>query len=114
MASALRLLCRPSLSDACQHARDSAVASSFGWRDVALEPRRIWAVSLADMARLLIVHHSPTHTVQALTDAVVAGANDDAIEGVDVVVRAALEATRRRRARRPTATCSGRPRTSAT
>jgi multimeric flavodoxin WrbA len=41
---------------------------------------------------LLIVHHSPTPTVQALTDQVVAGANDDAIEGVDVVVRAALEA----------------------
>ena len=45
------------------------------------------------MARLLIVHHSPTPTVQALTDAVVAGAHDDEIEGVEVVVRAALEAT---------------------
>lgn len=41
---------------------------------------------------LLIVHHSPTPTVQRLTDAVVAGANDDAIEGVEVVVKAALEA----------------------
>ena len=45
------------------------------------------------MARLLIVHHSPTPTVQALTDAVVAGAHDDEIEGVEVVVRGALEAT---------------------
>jgi NAD(P)H-dependent FMN reductase len=45
------------------------------------------------MARLLIVHHSPTPTVRALTDAVVAGANDDEIEGVEVVVRAALEAS---------------------
>jgi NAD(P)H-dependent FMN reductase len=44
------------------------------------------------MARLLIVHHSPTPTVQSLTDAVIAGANDDAIEGVDLVVRRALEA----------------------
>jgi NAD(P)H-dependent FMN reductase len=44
------------------------------------------------MARLLIVHHSPTPTVRELTDAVVAGANDDAIEGVEVVVRPALEA----------------------
>ena len=44
------------------------------------------------MKRLLIVHHSPTDTVRSLTDAVVAGANDDAIEGVEVVVRAALEA----------------------
>ena len=45
------------------------------------------------MARLLIVHHSPTRSMRALTDAVVAGAHDDAIEGVEVVVRPALEAT---------------------
>ncbi len=45
------------------------------------------------MPRLLVVHHSPTDTVRALTDAVVAGAHDDAIEGVEVVVRPALEAT---------------------
>ena len=44
------------------------------------------------MARLLVVHHSPTDTVRALTDAVVAGAHDDSIEGVEVVVRPALEA----------------------
>lgn len=44
------------------------------------------------MSRLLIVHHSPTPTVRSLTDAVVAGANDDSIEGVEVVVREALEA----------------------
>ncbi len=44
------------------------------------------------MPRLLIVHHSPTPTVQALTDRVVAGAGDEAIEGVEVVVRPALEA----------------------
>jgi multimeric flavodoxin WrbA len=43
--------------------------------------------------RLLIVHHSPTATVRELTEAVVAGANDDAIEGVEVVVREALAAT---------------------
>ena len=45
------------------------------------------------MASLLIVHHSPTRSLQALTDAVVAGANDDEIAGVDIVVRPALEAT---------------------
>ena len=44
------------------------------------------------MARLLIVHHSPTHSMRALTDAVVAGSHDDEIEGVEVVVRPALEA----------------------
>ncbi len=45
------------------------------------------------MPQLLVVHHSPTTSVRALTDAVVAGARDDAIEGVDVVVRPALDAT---------------------
>lgn len=43
------------------------------------------------MARLLIVHHSPTPGVTRLSDAVVAGARDDAIDGVEVVVRTALE-----------------------
>jgi NAD(P)H-dependent FMN reductase len=45
------------------------------------------------VARLLVVHHSPTDSVRALTDAVIAGANDDAVDGVEVVVRPALEAT---------------------
>lgn len=45
------------------------------------------------MARLLVVHHSPTRSLQALTEAVVDGAHDDSIEGVEVVVRPALEAT---------------------
>jgi len=44
------------------------------------------------MPRLLVVHHSPTPSVTALTDAVLAGTGDDAIEGVEVVVRAALDA----------------------
>ena len=45
------------------------------------------------MPSLLVVHHSPTPSVRALTDAVVAGARDDAIDGVEVVIRSALEAT---------------------
>ena len=45
------------------------------------------------MTTLLIVHHSPTPTVRALTDAVVAGAHDDAVSGVQVVVREALTAS---------------------
>jgi NAD(P)H-dependent FMN reductase len=45
------------------------------------------------MARLLIVHHSPTDLVGSITDRVIAGANDDAIDGVEMVVRPALEAT---------------------
>jgi len=42
------------------------------------------------MPRLLVVHHSPTRALTELTDAVVAGAHDDAIEGVDVTVLEAL------------------------
>ncbi len=44
-------------------------------------------------ATLLVVHHSPTRSVAALTESVLAGAHDDAIKGVEVVVRPALEAT---------------------
>jgi NAD(P)H-dependent FMN reductase len=42
------------------------------------------------MPRLLVVHHSPTRSLQALTDAVLAGTHDDAIEGVEVVELEAL------------------------
>jgi len=45
------------------------------------------------MPTLLVVHHSPTSTVESLTASVVAGARDESIEGVEVVVRPALEAT---------------------
>jgi multimeric flavodoxin WrbA len=46
------------------------------------------------MPRLLIVHHSPTRSLTSLTEAVVAGAHDDAIEGVDVQVLEALDFAR--------------------
>ncbi len=45
------------------------------------------------MARLLVVHHSPSRSMHALTDAVIAGAGDPLIEGVEVVVRPALDAS---------------------
>lgn len=45
------------------------------------------------MARLLVVHHSPTRGMQSITDAVVRGTRDPDIRGVQVVVRQALEAT---------------------
>jgi multimeric flavodoxin WrbA len=45
------------------------------------------------MATLLLVHHSPSRSLQRLTDAVAAGAHDDQIEGVDLLVRPALEAS---------------------
>lgn len=45
------------------------------------------------MARLLVVHHSPTPKVRSIAEAVLRGARHDEIEGVEVVERAALEAT---------------------
>jgi multimeric flavodoxin WrbA len=45
------------------------------------------------MARLLIVHHTPSPAVQAMFEAVVAGASTDEISGVEVVRRPALAAT---------------------
>jgi multimeric flavodoxin WrbA len=45
------------------------------------------------MARLLIVHHTPSPTMHTLLEAVREGATNDQIEGVDVVVRPALGAT---------------------
>jgi multimeric flavodoxin WrbA len=45
------------------------------------------------MPRLLVVHHSPTSAMRALTEAVLAGADDPAIVGVDVQAVAALDAT---------------------
>lgn len=43
--------------------------------------------------RLLIVHHTPSPSLQAMLEAVVEGATTDEIEDVEVVRRAALEAT---------------------
>ena len=40
--------------------------------------------------RLLVIHHSPTASLRALTDQVVAGAHDDALAGVEVVTVEAL------------------------
>ena len=45
------------------------------------------------MARLLIVHHTSSPSMQAMLEAVLAGAGTDGIEGVDVLVRPALAAT---------------------
>ena len=45
------------------------------------------------MPRLLIVHHTPSPAVHAMFDAVLAGAKDPQITGVEVVTRPALAAT---------------------
>jgi multimeric flavodoxin WrbA len=45
------------------------------------------------MARLLIVHHTPSPSSQAMLEAVIAGAKDPEISGVEVVVTPALAAT---------------------
>src|SRR3954453_15203981 len=44
------------------------------------------------VAKLLVVHHTPSPAMQEMLEAVLAGARDDAIEGVEVVVRPALTA----------------------
>lgn len=49
--------------------------------------------SLAGMASLLVVHHTPSPWMQAMFEAVVSGATDPEISGVEVVRRAALGAT---------------------
>ncbi|MYR05866.1 flavodoxin family protein [Gordonia sp. SID5947] len=45
------------------------------------------------MSTLLIVHHTPSPYCQAMFEAVVSGATDPEIDGVDVVRRAALAVT---------------------
>lgn len=45
------------------------------------------------MPTLLIIHHTPSPFLQYMFEAVVAGATDPEIEGVDVVRRAALAVT---------------------
>jgi len=45
------------------------------------------------MAKLLIVHHTPSPKVDTLIESLIDGARNPQIEGVDVVIRAALAAS---------------------
>ena len=45
------------------------------------------------MPRLLVVHHTPSPALQAMLEAVLAGARDPDLEGVEVVAAPALSAT---------------------
>jgi NAD(P)H-dependent FMN reductase len=45
------------------------------------------------MATLLIVHHTPSPAIHAMFEAVLSGATDDAIAGVEVTTRPALVAS---------------------
>jgi NAD(P)H-dependent FMN reductase len=45
------------------------------------------------LARLLVVHHTTSPALQAMLEAVVAGARDPELEGIEVVVAPALAAT---------------------
>lgn len=45
------------------------------------------------MPTLLLVHHSPTRLMRALTEAVLAGTADESLTDIEVIVRPALEAT---------------------
>jgi multimeric flavodoxin WrbA len=44
------------------------------------------------MRRLLIVHHTPSPAMQAMFEAITAGAGNEEIEGVEIVIRPALSA----------------------
>jgi multimeric flavodoxin WrbA len=44
------------------------------------------------MRRLLIVHHTPSPAMQAMFEAITAGAGNEEIEGVEIVIRPALAA----------------------
>jgi multimeric flavodoxin WrbA len=44
------------------------------------------------MRRLLIVHHTPSPAMQAMFEAITAGAANEEIEGVEIVIRPALTA----------------------
>jgi multimeric flavodoxin WrbA len=48
---------------------------------------------MVTMPTLLIVHHTPSPAMHEMLQAVLSGARDDAIEGVEVLVRPALGAT---------------------
>lgn len=48
---------------------------------------------MTSMPTLLIVHHTPSPALQELLEAVLAGARDPEIEGVEVIVRPALTAS---------------------
>lgn len=45
------------------------------------------------MSTLLVVHHTPSPALHAMFDAVMSGATDHRIEGVEVIARPALSAT---------------------
>jgi multimeric flavodoxin WrbA len=45
------------------------------------------------LPRLLVVHHTPSPALQAMLEAVVSGARDPELEGIDVTVVPALAAT---------------------
>jgi len=44
------------------------------------------------MPRLLVVHHTPSPTLQEMFEAAVSGARTDQVEGVEVIIRPALTA----------------------
>src|ERR1700729_3258322 len=47
----------------------------------------------ANMPRLLIVHHTPSPSLQAMLESAISGARTDEIEGVEVIIRPALTAS---------------------
>ena len=73
----------PTSADATSPVARDAVGRRIAGESPA-QPRR---------ARLLVVHHTTSPALDSLLDAVLAGATDEQIDGVDVVVRPALAAS---------------------
>lgn len=71
--------------------RRKGVRFADRWSGGARRPRS--ALPSGRVKRLLVVHHSPTRGTAALAGAALAGARDEAIEGVEVLERSPLEAT---------------------
>jgi len=56
-------------------------------------PTRRRKLEVRALPRLLVVHHTPSPSLQAMLEAVVSGAHDPELEGVEVAVIPALAAT---------------------
>lgn len=82
---------KPSSTSAATARRGRSLSPITGPSLPAREHGHKWQAAL--MATLLFVHHTPSPSMQAMFEAVLAGAKHPDIEGVDVVRRPALSAT---------------------
>jgi hypothetical protein len=63
------------------------------WRGLRTRSAGAGPLCSGHMARLLVVHHTPSPALQSMFESVLSGARNDEIEGVEVVVVPALTAS---------------------